>query len=33
MSALDNGKLASLLGPIPDWQDALDRYLAARASA
>jgi len=29
-SALDNGRLASHLGPIPHWQDALDRYLRAK---
>ena len=29
-SALDNAKLASALGAMPPWQDALDRYLRAK---
>lgn len=29
-SALDNGRLAARLGPMPPWQEALGRYLAAR---
>jgi dTDP-4-dehydrorhamnose reductase len=29
-SALDNSKLAALVGPIPHWHDALDRYLAEK---
>ena len=29
-SALDNGKLAGQIGPIPHWHDALDRYLLAK---
>ena len=32
-SVLDYGKLEAVLGrPMPDWRDAVDRYLAARAS-
>ena len=29
-SALDNAKAASAFGPLPPWQDALDRYLRAK---
>jgi dTDP-4-dehydrorhamnose reductase len=29
-SVLDNEKLASRIGPIPHWTDALDRYLAEK---
>ena len=29
-SALDNGKLAEIIGPIPDWETALADYLAAK---
>ena len=29
-SALDNGKLAGIIGPIPDWESALADYLAAK---
>ena len=29
-SVLDNSKLTSVMGTIPTWQDALDRYLAAK---
>ncbi len=29
-SALDNGKLARVIGPIPTWREALDAYLAAK---
>lgn len=29
-SALDNGKLAATVCPMPDWQDALQRYLVAK---
>lgn len=29
-SALDNGKLAGVVGPIPSWEDALDAYLKAK---
>ncbi len=29
-SALDNGKLAGVIGPIPDWESALGDYLAAK---
>ena len=29
-SALDNGKLAGVIGPIPGWEAALDGYLAAK---
>jgi dTDP-4-dehydrorhamnose reductase len=29
-SALDNGKLAGVIGPIPGWEAALDAYLAAK---
>jgi dTDP-4-dehydrorhamnose reductase len=29
-SALDNAKLTSAFGPMPAWQDALDRYLRAK---
>jgi len=29
-SVLDNGKLTDLVGPMPAWQDALDRYLVAK---
>jgi dTDP-4-dehydrorhamnose reductase len=29
-SALDNSRLTTLLGPIPNWTDALDRYLTAK---
>ncbi len=29
-SALDNAKLAAVIGPIPGWEDALDEYLAAK---
>ena len=29
-SALDNGKLAEIIGPIPDWESALADYLAAK---
>lgn len=29
-SALDNNKLAALIGPIPDWRSALDGYLTAK---
>ena len=29
-SVLDNSKLAKLIGPIPHWTDALDRYLQAK---
>ena len=32
-SALDNAKLAGVIGPIPPWEDALDAYLAARTPA
>ena len=28
--ALDNGKLAEIIGPIPDWESALADYLAAK---
>jgi dTDP-4-dehydrorhamnose reductase len=30
MSVLDNRKLAGLIGEIPDWRQALDRYLRAK---
>jgi dTDP-4-dehydrorhamnose reductase len=29
-SVMDNAKLAALIGPIPHWTDALDRYLQAK---
>ena len=29
-SALDNAKLAGVIGPIPGWEAALDGYLAAK---
>jgi len=29
-SALDNARLAAVIGPIPGWEDALDAYLAAK---
>jgi dTDP-4-dehydrorhamnose reductase len=29
-SALDNAKLAGVIGPIPGWEAALDAYLAAK---
>lgn len=29
-SALDNARLAAVIGPIPPWEDALDEYLAAK---
>lgn len=29
-SVMDNAKLAGLIGPIPHWHDALDRYLVAK---
>lgn len=29
-SALDNAKLAAVIGPIPGWEDALSEYLAAK---
>jgi dTDP-4-dehydrorhamnose reductase len=29
-SALDNAKLAAVIGPIPAWEDALADYLAAK---
>ena len=29
-SALDNAKLAGVIGPIPDWETALDAYLVAK---
>ena len=29
-SALDNGKLAGVIGPIPGWESALADYLAAK---
>ena len=29
-SALDNAKLAAVIGPIPAWEEALDDYLAAK---
>jgi dTDP-4-dehydrorhamnose reductase len=32
-SALDNTKLARVIGPIPSWEDALEGYLAARPRA
>ncbi len=32
-SALDNARLAAVIGPIPAWEDALDAYLAARTRA
>lgn len=32
-SALDNGKLAAVIGPIPGWETALDAYLAAKGHA
>jgi dTDP-4-dehydrorhamnose reductase len=32
-SALDNRKLAAVIGPIPSWEAALDAYLAARPGA
>jgi dTDP-4-dehydrorhamnose reductase len=32
-SALDNGKLAAVIGPIPRWEAALERYLEAKGHA
>ena len=32
-SALDNDRLAGVIGPIPDWEAALDGYLAAKGHA
>lgn len=32
-SVLDNSKLTDIIGPIPDWTDALDRYLSAKGHA
>ena len=32
-SVLDNSKLTGAIGPIPQWEDALDRYLAAKGHA
>ena len=29
-SVLDNSRLSSLVGPIPEWTDALDRYLVEK---
>lgn len=29
-SVLDNGKVATIAGPIPSWEDALERYLQAK---
>jgi dTDP-4-dehydrorhamnose reductase len=32
-SALDNARLAGVIGPIPSWEEALDEYLAAKGHA